>query len=67
MQVQIATCEKCGHQWIMRVLNPLKCSRCGHIRGASVKDKKAEGATIQGGTPKAQGNPTVEEGKPIEQ
>ena len=41
MQVQIATCEKCGHQWIMRVSNPLKCPKCGHVRGTSVRNKKA--------------------------
>jgi len=29
-------CEKCGHEWIPRVENPLKCPRCGHIRGSQI-------------------------------
>ena len=59
MQVEIATCEKCGHEWIMRVTNPIKCPKCGHIRGSNVR-KKAEAAKFEGETAKAQATPMIE-------
>lgn len=48
MQVQIATCERCGHQWIMRVAKPIKCPKCGHIIGASIRIKKAVVPKVRG-------------------
>jgi len=36
MELLKMKCEKCSHEWIPRVENPLKCPKCGHIRGTRV-------------------------------
>jgi len=65
MQVQVITCGKCSHQWIARVSAPLRCPRCGHFIGASIRNKKA--AEPQPGKPDSAtlGQTHHKEGKPI--
>jgi len=45
MQLPKLKCEKCGHEWIPRVENPLKCPKCEHTRGSKIRTKQ-KGAWI---------------------
>ena len=41
MSLNKIKCEKCGHERILRVEKPLKCSVCGHIPGQKIRKHKA--------------------------
>ena len=34
-------CEKCDCERIPRVETPVRCSRCGHVPGTAIRNKKA--------------------------
>jgi len=57
MEVKTATCEKCGHEWILRVSDPLECPKCGHIRGSRVYEKREVKAWTEKMTPQASAKP----------
>jgi DNA-directed RNA polymerase subunit RPC12/RpoP len=63
MDVHTGKCEKCSHEWILRVQNPLKCPKCGHVRGTSVRVKKAAG---EGVCAPLRVNPTPTAKQPLE-